>query len=61
LAVDERVSTSGVDGQVLSLHGVDETNDVMVDQEENMETKMGRGMRKKTPSTMYKNFCHSCH
>ncbi|CAJ1960285.1 unnamed protein product [Sphenostylis stenocarpa] len=55
LVVDEEVSMSGVDGEVMSPHNVDVV-DVVEVQEKNMETKMGRGMRNKIPSTIYKDF-----
>lgn len=42
VAVDEGVSSSGVDGEVVSPYGVNETHDVMAVQKENMVTKMGR-------------------
>ena len=39
----------------MSLNGFD-GNDVMVVQENNMETKIGREMRNKIPSIMYKDY-----
>jgi len=56
VAASEGVNTSGMGGEVVSPHGVDETDDVMVVQEENMVTKMGSGMKNKIPSTMYEIF-----
>jgi len=61
MLTDEDVSMSGMDGEVVSPHGVDGAEVVVVQEavateEDNMETDMGRGMRNKIPSTRYKDF-----
>jgi len=45
-----------VDGEVMSPREVNEVEDVVVVQEENTKTQMGKGLRDKISSTMYKDF-----
>lgn len=53
---NEGESVSGVDGEIMSSLGIDGDDVMVVQKEENMETKMGMEMRNKISPTKFKDF-----